>query len=75
MMAERFGFRVEPADSRRVSPNCPTLFWTEHYLGPVIAPAPVFQHVRKQGFPVAGLAVYKRGLGWIASTAALDTGE
>jgi hypothetical protein len=65
-MAERFGFRIEPAASRRVSATCPTLFWAEH--GTRIRPEAeqVLAAERARGFALPGLTQEWIGVGWVA---------
>ena len=66
-MARRHGFAVEPLSSRRVSQDCPTLFWVEHISRTPDAETVLMQE-RKRGFAISRLEIYSVGKGWIAST-------
>lgn len=72
LMARRNGFAVEPAASRRLSEDCPTLFWAEHVPAEVPGAAEVLAHVRRRGFEVSRLEFYPIDKGWIASTEPID---
>ena len=65
MAAARHGFAVEPPQSRRMSSECPTLFWAEHVPGHPPAAADLARALRAQGYPVATGTVSAIGDGWI----------
>lgn len=68
VMAQRFGFAIEPAASRRLSGSCPTLFWAEHDTRHHFTAAEILTHLREAGYPVSRIKVSRVGDGWIAST-------
>jgi hypothetical protein len=72
MMAQRHGFVIEPAASRRVSGACPTLFWAEHDDSNKWDEARILAHLRERGFSVDRIWHYRIGIGWIASNRPLD---
>ncbi|MBS0482372.1 MAG: hypothetical protein JSR96_09520 [Proteobacteria bacterium] len=67
MMARRFGFRIEPAGSRRVSPRCPTLFWAEHDPARQWNEQTITARLQAQGYPINRVWLYRIGHGWIAA--------
>ncbi len=72
LMAERHGVRLEPAQSRRISATCPTLFWAEHDTGKEWTPDKIGTRLRDQGFAVERIWQYRIGDGWIVSNRPLD---
>jgi len=65
MAAARHGFAVEPPRSRRMSANCPTLFWAEHVPGHPPAATEIAQTLRAEGYPVTAGTVAHVGDGWV----------
>lgn len=72
MMAQRYGVRLEPAASRRISSTCPTLFWAEHDTSRTWDEAAILAHLRRQGFTVERIWQARIGDGWIAANRPLD---
>lgn len=66
-VARRLGFQIEPAGSRALSRDCPNLFWGEHDGGRRFDAATVLRHLRRGGFALDKIALYRIGDGWIAS--------
>lgn len=66
LVAERNGFAVEPAGSRRMSAACPTLFWGQAAGQPMPSPGEVLAYEQGRGFAVPRLWFYRFGEGWIA---------
>lgn len=72
LVAQRFGFALEPQESRRLSHGCPNLFWAEHDTIAAWNEANILAHLRRQGFAVQRVWQYRIGDGWIAADRPLD---
>jgi len=70
--ANRFGFAIEPAGSMRMATDCPTLFWAEHNQRNLFDARSALAHIRKRGYPVERLSLYRVGDGWVASNRPLS---
>jgi hypothetical protein len=67
-MARRYGFALAPAGSRRLSPTCPTLFWTEHVAGLHPDATTVLRALRTAGYPVRSGRMARSDIGWVLIT-------
>ncbi|GGZ12906.1 hypothetical protein [Novosphingobium colocasiae] len=66
MTARTLDFTLEPPASRRVSPTCPTVFWTEHVADVQVTAEALARSLRQRGFDVRALELKRIGRGWIA---------
>ena len=57
-----YGFSVEPASSRAVSENCPTLFWTAHHWAAETA-GQTLKRLQAEGYPITRLERRELGRG------------
>lgn len=71
-VAGQHGFTLEPENSRRMSKDCPTIFWG--YAAGEDPPdmALLVEYEQTQGFPINRLEFYRIHEGWIGSTQPLD---
>lgn len=67
IVADRLGFSIEPASSRRLSATCPNLFWAEHDTRRRFDATSILRHIRESGVAVQSISVYRVGKGWVAS--------
>lgn len=75
MVAAHHGFEIQPENSRRIPPDCPTLVWGEHDTSHIFTAAKVLSHERKRGFALDRLYLYRSGDGWVASDRPLRSGR
>lgn len=73
-VAAQLGFHLEAGFSRRLSSQCPNLFWAEHQTRRRFDAANILQHIRQGGFAVRSIVLYRIGDGWVASDRSLDPG-
>ncbi|HZU63244.1 MAG TPA: hypothetical protein VFF98_06145 [Novosphingobium sp.] len=66
-VAAHHGFALTPIAARRLSPTCPTLFWTEHVAGQYPSAEAVAQRLREGGFAVPAGQLRRYGEGWVFS--------
>ncbi|MCB2080423.1 MAG: hypothetical protein KDE55_22365 [Novosphingobium sp.] len=71
-LAKQYGFTVQPAGSRRIAADCPTLFWAQNHSQDMPTMREVLNFERSKGFRLDSLHFYHVGGGWIASTRPLD---
>jgi hypothetical protein len=72
LIAQRFGLKVEPAQSRRLSSRCPNLFWAEHDTSALWDETKILSRLRGQGFVLDRVWQYRIGDGWIAADSPLE---
>ncbi|GAA0285478.1 hypothetical protein GCM10009127_29020 [Alteraurantiacibacter aestuarii] len=65
LMAQRHDFSVEDEASRRMSADCPTVFWAEHVAGQQDGQAEITARLLQQGYPVGETRFEQIGDGWI----------
>lgn len=63
--AARFGFKVEPEGSLKLSNECPTIFWTEHGVTYEPPASEILANLRAEGFAVRAGLLRPIGWGWI----------
>ncbi|MBA4353701.1 MAG: hypothetical protein C0409_03320 [Novosphingobium sp.] len=66
LMAQRHGFTIEPAASRRVPAHCPTVFWAEHDTRRLHDVSRILAHEQQMGFAVNQISQMRIGDGWLA---------
>jgi hypothetical protein len=66
MMAQRYGFRVEQPQSRRLAAGCHTLFWAEIVRPEGFSAADILAQVRADGFAVNAVTVYQFNRSFVA---------
>lgn len=66
LMAQRHGFAIEPAASRRVPARCPTVFWAEHDTRRLYDAPMILAHEQAMGFAIAQISQTRIGDGWLA---------
>ncbi len=67
-MAARYGFALEPDQSRRMAMVCPTIFWTDHAAGQKFTLRERIISLRQQGFSIRSATMQTIDDGWLLIT-------